>query len=248
MTHVTTTTVSSRFAGPPFAVNGGYAAGLLAERLGVPGAHVQLRAPVPLDVPIELELDEPDARISHRGRTLVTASPVSLLDRSHPNIDFVTATLAAGSTDRAIHPFPGCFVCGPDRSDEDGMHLFAGPVDDGVVAVSWRPRPWQGDPTGTIPIRMVTAALDCPSAFPFMRPGGMALLASMTFEISRLPRVGEHLVVTGWNRDNEGRKFYAASAIATADGETLARANTLWIEVAAEDLSRMAATMERDAA
>ena len=248
MSRVTTTTISNRFAGPPFAANGGYTAGLLAEHLGVRGAHVQLRAPVPLDTPIEIIVDDPQATISHHGHDLVTASPISLLDRTHPQVDFVTAAIAAGSTDPTNHPFPGCFVCGPDRSHEDGLHLFPGHVSDDVVAVSWRPAMWQADPTGTVGMRMVTAALDCPSVFPYLEPGGAALLASMTFEVGRLPHVGEHLIVTGWRRHSEGRKLFAASAIATAEGETLARANTLWIAVAAEDLVRVAASMDRSAA
>lgn len=248
MSRVTTTTISNRFAGPPFAANGGYTAGLLAEHLGVRGAHVQLRAPVPLDTPIEIAIDDPQATISHHGQVLVTASPVSLLDRTHPQVDFVTAAIAAGSTDSAKHPFPGCFVCGPDRSHEDGLHLFPGRVSDDVVAVSWRPTLWQADPTGTVGMRMVAAALDCPSVFPYLDAGDAALLASMTFEVGRLPHVGEHLVVTGWRRYSEGRKHFAASAIATADGETLARADTLWIAVASSDLTRLAASMDRSAA
>jgi hypothetical protein len=70
----------------------------------------------------------------------------------------------------------------------------------------------------------------------------------MTFQINRLPRVGEHLIVTGWSRGVDGRKMHAASAIASAEGETLARANTLWIEVGASDLARLAESTVRSAA
>jgi hypothetical protein len=244
----TTTTISNRFAGPPFAVNGGYTAGVLAERLGARGAHVQLRAPVPFDVPVEIALDDTEATIRRHGEVLVTASPVSLLDRSHPPVDFITAAMAAGSADRSRHPFPDCFVCGPNRSNSDGLHLLPGEVEPGLVAASWRPTMWQADPTGTLSVRMVTAALDCPSAFPFLQQGGSALLASMTFEVKRLPHVSEHLVVTGWGRGRDGRKLFGASAVATADGETLARANTLWIEVGADDLARIAGQMGERAA
>lgn len=243
MNTVTATTIPDRFAGPPFAVNGGYAAGLASEHLGARRAHVQLLAPVPLDTMVEIAVDETEAIIRREGRTLLTASPASLLDRSHPPVDFVTAALAAGGADRENHPFPGCFVCGPDRSQTDGMHILPGKVRPGLVASSWRPAPWQADPTGTVPLRMVTAALDCPSIFPFMQPGGAALLASMTFDVRRLPRVSEHLVVTGWSRGAEGRKMFGASAIATADGEPVARANTLWIGVEAGDLERIVAKM-----
>jgi hypothetical protein len=248
MASITSTTISSRFAGPPFAVNGGYAAGILAERANLRAAHVQLKAPVPLETPIQIRADNPGASIVHNGRTLITASPATLLDRTHPAVDFVSAALAAGGTDPSSHPFPSCFVCGPDRASDDGMHLFPGPVAEDTVAVSWRPSPWQADPTGTLPVRMVTSALDCPSAFPMLRPGGAALLASMTFQINRLPRVGEHLIVTGWSRGVDGRKMHAASAIASAEGETLARANTLWIEVGASDLARLAESTIRSAA
>ena len=239
---LTTTTFEARFAGPPFAANGGYIAGVLSERLGVRGAHVQLRAPVPLDVPVELRTDDDlEATLHYHGRLLASASPVSLLDRSHPEVDFVTASIAAGGTDPSTHPFPECFVCGPARGREEGLHLFAGEVAPGLVAVPWRPSAWQADPTGVVPLRYVTAALDCPSAFPFLQPGGSALLASMTYEVMRLPRVGEHLVVTGWSKVRDGRKMFAASAIAAPDGETLARANTLWIEVTADDIARLTA-------
>lgn len=248
MNTATATTIPARFAGPPFGVNGGYAAGLAMERLGVRGAHVQLRAPVPMDTLVEIAVDETEASIRHDGQTLLTASPASLLDRSHPPVDFVTAALAAGGADRADHPFPDCLVCGPNRSQSDGMHLLPGEVRPGLVASSWRPLPWQADPTGTVPLRMATAALDCPSYFAFRRPGEAALLVAMTVEVRRLPHVSEHLVVTGWSRGEEGRKRFGASAIATAEGETLGRANTLWITVDAADLERIASTMAERAA
>ncbi len=240
--------IPDRFAGPPFAANGGYTAGLLAERMSVRGIHAQLRAPVPLDTPVEIHVDGPSASLVRNGQTLIAASPASLIDMTHPAVDFVTATVAAGGADRVGHPFPDCFVCGPDRSQADGMHLFPGEVAEGTVAVSWRPPTWQADPTGTVPVRMVAAALDCPSAFPVVETGRSALLASMTFQIARLPRAGEHLVVIGWGREVAGRKMWAASAIASAEGETLARAEALWIDVTAEDLSRLAADTLRTAA
>ena len=41
------------------------------------------------------------------------------------------------------HPFPGCFVCGTDRGDGDGLRLFAGPVAGlpGTVAAAYTPHP-----------------------------------------------------------------------------------------------------------
>lgn len=238
MQTITSVSIQERFAGPPFGANGGYTAGLLAEHAGVREAHVALSAPVPMGRGLEIATDGGTARISHGGRLLASAAPVSLLDWSHPAVDFVSAVIAAGDVDPAGHPFPGCFVCGPEAAD--GMHLLPGPVGDGVVAVPWRPTTGQADPTGTVPLRIVSAALDCPSAFPALAPGEQALLASMTFGVNRLPTVGEHLVVIGWTRSIEGRKLRTSSAVTTADGDTVAKADTLWVKVDASRLASMA--------
>jgi hypothetical protein len=57
VTSVTPITISDRYAGPPFGVNGGYTAGLLAEHAGVRAAHVELSAPVPMGRPLEVVID-----------------------------------------------------------------------------------------------------------------------------------------------------------------------------------------------
>lgn len=236
-----TLTIERRFAGPPFAANGGHVAGLLAERAGLRAAHVGLRAPVPLERVVEVVSDGPSVALTRHGRRLASGWPASLLDLSHPQVDYVTAAVVAGDVSRTDHPFPGCWVCGPDRTPGDGLHLFPGRVRPGVVAVPWRPAPWQADPTGTVPVRVVTAALDCPSAFAVVPEGGTALLASMTFVIVRLPRVGEELVAIGWAKGVSGRKMLAATAVVTAAGETLAKAENLWIGVDASRLDELAA-------
>jgi hypothetical protein len=243
VTSVTPITISDRYAGPPFGVNGGYIAGLLAEYAGVRSAHVELSAPVPMGRPLELVADYPMASISDQGRVLATAAPVSMLDMSHPGVDFVSATMAAGDVDPSDHPFPGCFVCGPDRGHDDGMHLLPGEVEPGVVAVPWRPTGWQAGDDGTIPLRLVTAALDCPSVFPVLGAGQAALLVAMTFGVERLPVGGEHLVVAGWGRRVHGRRLFTSSSVTSADGDTIARADTLWIGVDRERLAGLAARM-----
>jgi hypothetical protein len=240
VTTVSSITIPHRFAGPPFGANGGYTAGLLAEHAGTRGAHVELSAPVPLGRPVDVVVDGPMASIAHHGRIVATAAPVAMLPRSRPAVDFVSATVAAGDVDASLHPFPDCFVCGPRRSRSEGLHLLAGPVAPGVVAAPWRPAPWQADPTGTVPVRMVAAALDCPAVFPVLEWGEAALLVSMTFGVDRLPVLGEDLVVSAWKRRVSGRKLQSSSAVATADGETLAVADTLWIKVDAERLAELA--------
>ena len=76
--------IPSRFRGPPNSGNGGYVAGAIAERFPVrPDAHddaaveVTLRAPIPLDTPLEVQCsgesqlrltlgEQPPRHASHR--------------------------------------------------------------------------------------------------------------------------------------------------------------------------------------
>ncbi len=243
-----TLTIAEEYAGPPFAANGGYVAGLLAEQLGVQGAHVELRAPVPMGRPLELTREHPIATLTAGGALLATIAPASLLQVEIPAVDFATAANAAAGVDQNDHPFPGCFVCGPRRDPSEGLHLLPGRVAPGRVAVTWRPAFWQTDQDGRVPLRLVTAALDCPSAFAVLGPGQTGLLASMTFRVERLPRLGDHLVVTGWRRKTEGRKMRASTAIMSTIGEVVARSDTLWIGVDAERLAVMESKMRRVAA
>jgi hypothetical protein len=59
----------------------------------------------------------------------------------------------------------------------------------------------------------------------------MALLGRLTAAIDRLPEIGEPVVAIGWPIDLDGRKSFAGSALASLDGEVLARAAATWIEI-----------------
>jgi hypothetical protein len=49
--------------------------------------------------------------------------------------------------------------------------------------------------------------------------------------IDSLPQPGESYVAVGWPIDRDGRKRYAGSAIFGTDGEVLASARAVWIEL-----------------
>ena len=55
---MTTLTVDPRFCGPPGTANGGYAAGLMAQRAAVK-VRIRLERPIPVQVPLELEPRKP---------------------------------------------------------------------------------------------------------------------------------------------------------------------------------------------
>lgn len=235
--------IPSRFNGPPDAGQGGYCCGAIAELLGE-SAVVELRAPAPLDTPMTV-VDSDDGLEVHDGPTLVARALPSRPTALVPPTT-VTADEAVRAAERyrglVQHAFPTCFVCGPDRADGDGLGVFPGPVEGpDVVAAPWTPPTWLAGDGGAVAPMFVWAVLDCPSAFGFTawaertgRTPTVAVLARMRIRQDAAVPVGEPLVVLGWGQSADGRKQHAGSAIQTADGEVVAVADTLWIELRAD--------------
>ncbi len=223
--------IDRRFRGPPDSANGGYACGVVGEQIeGV--ATATLRRPPPLNVPLSLVTDDQTTRLFD-GADLVGEAVEGTLDLVVPaSPDLATAAAAsAGYTGFRSHPFPTCFVCGPEREAGDGLRIFPGAIDgSSIVAAPWTPDSTLADADGTVQRRHVWAALDCPSYFGLTsRP--MALLGRLTARIDRVPEVGEPLVAIGWSLGVEGRKHFAGSALCDADGNDLAAGLATWIEI-----------------
>jgi hypothetical protein len=127
------------------------------------------------------------------------------------------------------HPFPTCFVCGPDRAD--GLRIFPGPVadQDGQtrLAATWTPDESLGDDLSPA----TWAALDCIGGWAGDLAERTMVLARMTARVDVLPRIGEEHVVVGLGRRTEGRKTFTAAALYDPDGRLLGRAEHLWIAV-----------------
>ena len=131
------------------------------------------------------------------------------------------------------HPFPGCYVCGPDR--DDGLRLFPGWLDDRrAVACPWTPAASHGDDRGRVTLPQVYAALDCPGSFTLEKdPDTWVVLGSFTVQVDALPNVGETYVVSGWPLGRDGRKHFAGTAVHDAAGRCLARAHAVWVQIPA---------------
>ena len=223
--------IDHRFRGPPNSANGGYACGVVGEAIdGV--ATATLRRPPPLDVPLRLVHDDQGVRLL-AGEDLVGEAVPDALDVVAPTGPSFDSALAAsqGYSGFDAHPFPTCFVCGPDRAPGDGLRIFPGRVDGStVVAAPWVPDESLAGVGGAIERRHVWAALDCPSYFG-LPVAPMALLGRLTARIERLPEIDERLVVIGWPMGVEGRKHYAGSALLDASGDEIAAAEATWIEI-----------------
>jgi hypothetical protein len=128
------------------------------------------------------------------------------------------------------HAFPECFVCGPHRRRGDGMRIFPGTLESGMVAAPWLPADPLDGGDGKVAAEFHWAALDCPGYFAVSGGRRVMLLGEMQAHIDRRVHVGESCTVIGWRIAAEGRKHVAGTAIFDEDGELCARARATWIE------------------
>ncbi len=226
--------VPQRFAGPPDTTNGGYVAGLLATRLPGEGfVTVRLAAPCPLDTPLTVATDGTDATLWHGEAAVARAAPATHDDGPLEPVDpasYDEAVLAtARYRGRTGNPFPGCFVCGPERTPGDGMRLEPGEIRPQTVATPWVPDDSLGD-GGRVPEEFVWAALDCPGAWTLDLAGRPILLGTITGHVDERPYVGDRCVVMGRFEGTEGRKTYTTTTAYDGDGRVLGRARHVWIQ------------------
>jgi hypothetical protein len=231
-----TVSIPARFCGPPTSANGGYCSGLLAEFLGGP-AEITLRAPPPLDEPLTLIECEDGAQL-RSGDTLIAEGRRVDFELALPEaVDFESAVRASTHfVGHVQHPYPRCFVCGPDRESGDGLGLFPGKlVGRDLVAAPFRPDPTLCDTDGQLSPRMVWAALDCPSWWGYAAcvdtPTQAVLLGRLAAHVRSRPQSRERCVVLGWALGREGRRVMCASALFGEDGTPHAYARATWIEL-----------------
>lgn len=230
--------IERRFAGPPNSGNGGYVSGVLAGALEGP-ATVVLRAVIPLDAPLSLEVVDARSILTDADGKLIgeaTSADPSLLPEPPPPPSLEAAQSAGARNpafERNFHPI--CFTCSTARDEGDGLRVFTGQLDgapEGVLAGVWTPHAAFADADGLAPVEVVWAAVDCPGSFAWwvreQRHGG--LLGTMSAEVLRRPKVGEPHIVMAWPIEGgEGRKRFSGVALYTADGELLARGRQVWI-------------------
>ena len=169
---------------------------------------------------------------------MIAESAPVVLDLEVPaSVDYDTAMAASrGYPWFNAHPFPMCFVCGPQRSAGDGLRIFPGRVEGREVAAApWVPDASLADGDGFVRPAFVWAALDCPSWFGYYEGGPIgdrALLGRLAASIRVRPRPGEPCVVIGWQLATDGRKIHCGSALLSESAAVLACAKATWITLA----------------
>ncbi|WP_036372986.1 hypothetical protein [Micromonospora sp. ATCC 39149] len=211
--------IPARFNGPPGSGNGGWCAGVFAAASGLGGVvEVTLRQPPPLETPLALdggEVRDPD------GGLIAQVRGVDEVPQVVPPVDADTARAASAAYPGLVdHPFPGCFVCGPDRTD--GLRIFPGPLPDGRTAAPFTA-------PGEVSTATVWAALDCPGGWAVIGPGRPYVLGRIAAVLDGLPSPGDECVVTGVADGTRGRKAVVRTSLYAPDGRLLGRAVAAWI-------------------
>ncbi|MCY1287414.1 hypothetical protein D9M68_368730 [compost metagenome] len=233
-------TIDERFCGPPKSGNGGYTAGRLAAHLrGTVAAR--LKAPPPLGVELRLESGDSEAKLFD-GDTLLGEAKLTTLDLAPPPCpSYAEAEAAvAGFPGFKTHNFPGCFVCGPERAEHDGLRIFPGPLHGtATLAAPWLPDASLADAAGNVKPEFIWAALDCAGAFAlYPIPDGLAIvLGELVVSTFDQLKPEERCVVLGWPLGSDGRKRFAGTALYGADQRLVAVARAVWVEVPASSWS-----------
>jgi hypothetical protein len=233
--------IERRFCGPPQSANGGYFAGRVAA-LTDRSVAVRLIKPPPLEVALTVRTAQ-DGRLEVlAGTELVAQTREQSLEVpviSSP--DYIAAIEASRQyAGFARHPFPTCFVCGPQRARGDGLRIFPGPMSDTVRPQGGSPpllaAPWVADESldggdGKVRPEFMWAALDCPGGWLAIAPQGrVVLLGEFAAHVDRRVHIGERCVVIGWRTGGEGRKHETGTALFDEDQVLCAYARATWIE------------------
>ena len=229
---MTTLTIASRFKGPPESGNGGYVCGLIATFLQA-DIKARLVAPPPLETPLELAPDGEGQWVLSSAAGPVARALAGRLELDVPSPpQYVQAVWASQHYPGfREHAFPDCFVCGPHRRRGDGLRIFPGMLDSGIVAAPWLPADNLDTGDGKVGVEYLWAALDCPGYFAVSGARRVMVLGEMQAHVDRRVHVGEACTVIGWKIAADGRKHVAGTAIFDEDGELCARARAIWIEL-----------------
>jgi hypothetical protein len=247
-----TIVVERRFQGPDMGGgtgNGGYFCGLVAVAAGPGTRSVEIRraSGVPLDRPLTVRA-VPDGAEVHDQDGLIartTEEEIAVTVPAPPPLEVArrisTRFLEQLEGGKVAHQFPGCFVCGHRRAPGDGMRLFTGSLDGGLVGTAgtrvgaWRPAEGFLDEAGWLRPEIVWSALDCPGGWAIAGP---ANTGTLQVEILGPVNGRQDLIVMGWpmpaaSTRPGSRRRYAGTALFDARGGLLARGAAIWVALRA---------------
>jgi hypothetical protein len=203
-------------------------------------------APPPLGERLDIVAGEHGVELRKNETTLARGRSVRIDVPEIPVVGFGEAQDAVRRSpfDDSRHQLPTCFVCGPARSDGDGLRIIPRPLPrrpecrTGTLVAPWVPYADLAGEDGAVADEFIWAALDCPTGFAGvgaqhlgMTGAETILLGRMRARIERRPRPGDQCIIVAWPTGRDGRKLFAGSALVSSDGECLAAAEATWILV-----------------
>lgn len=231
-----TVSVPARFSGPPNSGNGGYTCALLARHIGNP-AEVTLRKPIPIERAMQVVRDGDTFKLM-AGEELIAEGKPTTIDLELPKLVSYAEAHAAAEQSPAFkdHPFPTCFVCGPQRPHGDGLRIFPGIIGESAIghrfACGWQPAREFADSSGHVRPEFIWSAMDCPTGFaggfPYM---GKLVTGRLAVKLVAPVRAEEKCVIMSWPLGIDGRKHHAAAALFGEDGTVRAEAKATWIKL-----------------
>jgi len=224
-----TFTLDRRFNGPANSANGGFVCGTVAELAAPsfgPEVTVTLHSPPPLATPLVLRAGRQRGHVYAGEELIASVAPGA----SRPPAPAPVPVEAALRAERAFagesgHPFPTCFVCGPDRAAGDGLRLRPGRLPDrpDAVACTWVPD------AGSVPL--LWSVLDCPGGWAADPVTAPAVLGRMSARLLAPAPVGERCVVVAELLERSQRTTRNVSAVYAPDGELVGVADAIWVRV-----------------
>jgi hypothetical protein len=201
------------------------------------GAEVTLRKPIPIEQAMEIYVHGEAAELKRGGELIAEGKSAQWACPRHHRASLGEAEEAAAKSPAfKNHPFPTCFVCGPDRAPGDGLRIFPGEIQSSngthVFAAPWVPAGEFADAAGNIHEHFLWAALDCPTGFAAGFPyEGKLVTGRLGVNIDAPVRAGERCVLASWRTGVEGRKHQAEAVLLGEDGAVRAHARATWIKL-----------------
>lgn len=240
---------ASHLHGPRGVLQGGLAAGLLAEvarhgcerhRAPLTMFEARLHAPTPLAQELtatcrEVAAGHFEAATYHGDTPLVTGHVEIAGHDIVPHVgDLAALARVALPEPTPQMSFPDCVVCGPDNPE--GLHLLPGWHTDTAVVTPFLPEEDLADDHGRLDPLVVAAVLDCPTVWASLtaiRANGHAgaLLAVYHLRVFVDAPVMEPLRTVAIHESADGRKIRARSALIDEDGVVYAMARALHVSV-----------------
>lgn len=220
--------VEGRFQGLEGMGQGGYLGGLIAETRTGP-IEVSYRSPIPLDVPLSLRGNSAEVEIVASDVLIATARSANLHGPFPSAVSAEVAERARSYSESEEMFVTTCFSCG---TTPGGFRIHPGPVngDGSAYATPFRPPAWTA-PEGFVQLRYLWAPLDCAAGWR-VSAGGERMAVTGALSVEQLRPIEPervYVIVADALEPWQGRKRRAASALYTADGELVARSDSLWI-------------------